>query len=60
MGIDIGKMYSHIKKSSEKLLKKTIRIKSKSNHLIKSKCCQKYCYHYKTMKTYCLSCKKTY
>ena len=50
MDIHISKIKSHIVESTKKLIKKilnrqdfekTIRIRFKSNHLIKSKCCQK-------------------
>ena len=58
MDIEIGRIYNHIKKSSEKSLidkisKRLSELEFKSNHLIKSKCMlsKKYCHHYKTCKS---------
>ena len=63
---EIEKLYNHINKSSENLIdnisKRLLKLEFKSNHLIKLKTLKyvvkKYCHYYKTMKTFCLSCKK--
>ena len=63
---EIEKLYNHINKSSENLIdnisKRLLKLEFKSNHLIKLKTLKyvvkKYCHYYKTMKTFCFSCKK--